>query len=274
MIYNLELYFLVFLSYAILGWILEVIDKSFEFKRFINRGFLIGPYCPIYGVGGLLATLLLQKYSNDIVALFLFGVIIFSILEYYTSLIMEKIFHARWWDYSNNKFNINGRISLNTMIPFGLLGVVVIKFINPILFGFLEGLNPIVFDMIFITTFVFFIIDLCFSFNILNGVGKQNKLAEKDNTEEIKKIVSNKIMGLGWAYRRLINAFPNLRIITKETKEMIGEKIKKYNQKQKIIKEKADKKLANFQSKYDQKKSKIIDKYNKKLHEAEDKKGD
>ena len=73
---------------------------------------------------------------------------------------MEKVFHARWWDYSQDKFNINGRISLNTMIPFGILGVVVVKFINPVLFKLIESINPQILDIVFIVTLVLFVADL------------------------------------------------------------------------------------------------------------------
>lgn len=272
MLHNLEFYFLLFLLYSFLGWTIEVVKKSFEYKRFINRGFLVGPYCPIYGVGGVLATILLQKYSDDIVVLFFLGIIIFSILEYYTSLVMEKVFHARWWDYSQDKFNINGRICLNTMIPFGILGVVVVKFINPVLFKLIESINPQILDIVFIVTLILFVADLTFSFIILDGVGKENKLIEKDNTEEVKKIVTEKIMSLGWPYRRLMKAFPNLVIIIKETREKIGENIKEYNIKQQKIKDAADKKIASIQSKYDKRINKLISKYNKKILDAGSKK--
>ncbi len=268
MIHIIEFYFLVFLAYSILGWLIEVVVKSIEYKRFIDRGFLVGPYCPIYGVGGVLATLLLQKYSDDIVALFFFGIIIFSILEYYTSFFMEKLFHARWWDYSKNKYNINGRICLNTMIPFGLLGIVVVKFVNPIFFKMLESINDKYFDIIFIITFVLFIVDVTFSCNILNGVGKENKLVEKDNTEEVKKIVLDKIMSLGWGYRRLMRAFPTLEVIIKEVKDKMDDSIKEYNNKQRVIKEKRDKRISKIEQKYKNKINKLIDKYNKKIVDA------
>ena len=270
--YTFEFYFLVFLAYSILGWIIEIIDILIKDKKLVNRGFLIGPYCPIYGVGGVLATLLLQKYNNDLVVLFFMGIIIFSVLEYYTSLIMEKIFHARWWDYSDNKLNINGRICLKTMIPFGILGVVVIRFINPIFFNFLGSLNSTLFDTIFMVTFTIFIVDLAFSFIVLNDIGKENKLLEKDNTEEVRKLVIKKIRSLGWDYRRLLNAFPDLKIIFEETKEFIGDSIQEYNKKQQKIKKKVDKKLSEMRKKYDQKRDKITSKYNKKLLDAESKK--
>ena len=115
-------YFLLFIIYSIIGWILEIIFAFINLKKFVNRGFLIGPYCPIYGAGCLLLTILLSKYAEDTIVLFALSIIICSILEYLTSWIMEKIFKLRWWDYSDMKFNINGRICLETMIPFGIIG--------------------------------------------------------------------------------------------------------------------------------------------------------
>ena len=103
-------YFLLFMTYSILGWILEVSCKLVEKKKFVNRGFLIGPYCPIYGWGALIMTLLLNNYLNNIFTLFIMNILICSVLEYFTSYILEVIFKARWWDYSNKKFNINGPI--------------------------------------------------------------------------------------------------------------------------------------------------------------------
>ena len=139
MIHTIGFYFLLFILYSMIGWLMEVILTIIEDKKLVNRGFFVGPYCPIYGFGGILATLFLSKYSGDIFALFFLGILLFSFLEYYTSYFLEKIFHARWWDYTNRKFNINGRICLETMIPFGILGIVVIKFANPILFNLLNS---------------------------------------------------------------------------------------------------------------------------------------
>ena len=130
---DISSYFLLFIIYSNLGWLMEVTLKSIELKKFINRGFLIGPICPIYGYGCLLIIILLKNFTSNIVLLFFSSVIICSILEYLTSYIMEKLFKARWWDYSRRKYNINGRICLNTMIPFGLLGCLMMYVVNPFL---------------------------------------------------------------------------------------------------------------------------------------------
>ena len=95
--YDIRIYFLLFMIYAILGWIMEVTCKLIQYKRFINRGFLIGPYCPIYGYGALLITILLHKYTNDPIVLFIMAIVVCGTLEYLTSYFMEKIYKARWW---------------------------------------------------------------------------------------------------------------------------------------------------------------------------------
>ena len=131
-------YFLYFIIYSFIGWLLEVICKFFEFKRYINRGFLIGPICPIYGYGVLTIILLIGRNTSDILSVFLKSILVCSILEYFTSYFMEKIFKARWWDYSKRRFNINGRICLETMLPFGILGTTVVYLIHPIIIKFVN----------------------------------------------------------------------------------------------------------------------------------------
>ena len=121
-----ENYILLFFVTAMLGWVMEVVCKLIQFHRFINRGFLIGPYCPIYGFGSVLITLLLSRYAESPVVVFLMGMIICGTLEYLTSYLMEKLFHARWWDYSNFRFNLQGRVCLLGALIFGLGGVGVV----------------------------------------------------------------------------------------------------------------------------------------------------
>lgn len=85
---------------------MEISFTLYKDKTLVNRGFLMGPYCPIYGCGCILIILLLKRYLNDFIALFIMSMVICSILEYLTSYIMEKLFKARWWDYSDRRFNI------------------------------------------------------------------------------------------------------------------------------------------------------------------------
>lgn len=211
-------YFLLFMTYSVLGWILEVSCKLVEKKKFINRGFLIGPYCPIYGWGALMMTLLLKKYLNDIFTLFIMNILICSILEYFTSYFLEVIFKARWWDYSNNKFNINGRICLETMIPFGLFGLLVMYVINPIIFNILNMIPISIIYFISIVLFLLLLIDTITSYSIITKIKNINKktqshiLLKKDNTEKITLLVKKELLNShNKYYNRLINSFPHIK---------------------------------------------------------------
>ena len=209
MLSKVEVYFLLFISYSILGWIMEVTCKLIEEKKFINRGFLIGPYCPIYGWGALAITILLRKYYEDPLALLVFGIVICSILEYTTSYVMEKVFHARWWDYSERKFNLNGRLCLGTMIPFGLLGMIIMYGINPLLYGIYSKINITMLHILCIILMLGFILDNIITLKILINIRKDYKVLKKDATEEIVAFVREKIKSHGWTYKRLLDAFPN-----------------------------------------------------------------
>ena len=126
MLETIKLYILIFFIYGIAGWVMESTMISIKNKKFVNRGFLIGPICPIYGYGVVFVSLFLKKYQDDIIATFVMSIIICGVLEYFTSYFMEKFFHARWWDYSKKKFNINGRICLENLFLFGIASILII----------------------------------------------------------------------------------------------------------------------------------------------------
>lgn len=218
---NVMIYFLLFLIYSFCGWALEVVGKLIEKKRFINRGFLIGPYCPIYGFGALAITFLLKRYINDEITLFIMAILVCGILEYFTSYFMEKIFHARWWDYSSKKFNINGRICLNTIIPFGLLGCFIMYISNPFFLKVLNKLPDLTLIIISIFLFIAFIIDNILSFNIIYTVRTTTKglYKELDNTEEITKKVKEILLSKSILHKRLLHAYPKLETIKTRIKE-------------------------------------------------------
>ena len=125
MIITLEHYFLWFLFYSFVGWMYESILVSCQQHRLVNRGFLNGPLCPIYGTGAILVVAILGNVHNPII-IFLISMVGATILEYTTSWVMEQLFHARWWDYSNFRFNLQGRVCLLGALIFGLGGVGVV----------------------------------------------------------------------------------------------------------------------------------------------------
>ncbi|MFR3797856.1 MAG: putative ABC transporter permease [Christensenellales bacterium] len=124
---EIEMYVLLFFACSFLGWCMEVTCKLVQFGRFINRGFLLGPLCPIYGTGAVLMAYFLPLWTTQVESTFLLALVLCGTLEYITSWLMEKLFHARWWDYSQKHFNINGRVCASNLLAFGVMGVFVVK---------------------------------------------------------------------------------------------------------------------------------------------------
>ncbi len=205
----------MFIVYSFIGWVIEIITEYIHHKRFVNRGFLIGPYCPIYGTAAVLMVLLLNRYLKDPVCLFVMAVMICSFTEYFTSYMMEKLFNARWWDYSKNKFNINGRICLETMIPFGFAGLILMYFINPLITKVLLLIPNNILKGISIIIFVLFMIDNIVSFKIILGFKNVTFNREDDNTAEITLRVKETLIKKSKFSKRLIKSFPSLKVTNK-----------------------------------------------------------
>lgn len=215
--------FLLFLVYSLFGWIMEVCLSLRIRHKFINRGFMIGPICPIYGFGCLFMQITLSKYLDNPFGLFCSAIVICSTLEYLTSYFMEKLFKARWWDYSNIPFNVNGRICLKNSIAFGILGSLVMYFINPSLLSLFDRIDYNLISTISIILFIIFVIDYVISINTIIGLKDTLIKYNKDNTEEISKLVRKHIESMSILHRRLYNAYPNVKIRNriKEVKEKI-----------------------------------------------------
>lgn len=230
--------FILFIMYSFLGWIVEIIDVFITKGKLVNRGFLIGPYCPIYGVGLLLITSLLKNYTDNVIILFILSACICMILEYLTSYVMEIIFDARWWDYSNSKFNINGRICLETTIPFGLGGMFIMYVVNPFLTGLLNKIPSKIIIIIGIILFIIFIIDEIISFLVIRKIGKIDTSEYKDNTDEINKKIKEYLKSTSPLMKRLLESFPNARIKIDKLKNKLEHKRNKIVNKLKLNKEK------------------------------------
>lgn len=139
---------LIFFIYAFLGWCIEVTRFAAREKKFINRGFLSGPYCPIYGFGVVSVLLLLTPIKNNLPLLFISSIVLTSSLEFLVGFILEKLFHQKWWDYSTYRFNIKGYICLYTSVFWGIACVAMVYFIQPvidrIIFSLPNGLSVII----------------------------------------------------------------------------------------------------------------------------------
>ena len=226
-IYKLLYLFLLFLIYSFIGWIVEVILAYFTHKKFINRGFLIGPYCPIYGVGVLLIVWLLKRYTDSILVLFILAMVLCMALEYMTSFVMEKLFNTRWWDYSDMRFNINGRICLETAIPFGIGGLVIMYLVNPLFEGILNMLSVKVVIILGSILLTLFLIDLGISLSVVLRVNSVDVSKYTDNTELINKKVREYLMKYSILTKRLMESFPNAKLKIRKIKDKITKSVKR-----------------------------------------------
>ena len=210
-------WFLLFILYSNIGWLIEVIKTKFDDKKWVNRGFLIGPYLPIYGISAIVMVNYLTHYKGDIVTVFILALFICSFTEYMTSYVMEKLFNTRWWDYSDEKFNLEGRICLKNCFYFGLLGVLLVYVINPMFVRILNNINDGNLKIIGIITFVYFIFDYILSFWLISKLKDNYNIELKDMTEDLtkerKNILKKEKRKL---QRRIIKAFPNLKPIIKK----------------------------------------------------------
>ena len=211
---NLLYYFLLFLIYSILGWIVEMIYIYIVDKEWVNRGVLLGPYCPIYGVAAVVMVFYLSQYKNNVLTVFILATVLCTLLEYFTSYLMEKIFNARWWDYSDRKFNIDGRVCGENAILFGFASIITLYVINPSITYFLNNIHIYVLVSISVACLLTFITDCIISYNTINRLRDSiNSLKNRDSTQEIKKMIKIQLNKNNKRLQhRIINAFPGINL--------------------------------------------------------------
>lgn len=133
--YSLYELFLQFLFWGVAGWLVEVVDMKIEVGEFQNRGFLHVPLCPLYGIGMPVLCILLGDAKKSYLAIFIGGIVFCTMVEYVIGWLLEKLFNARWWDYSHMRFNFQGRICLRNAILFGFGAMLSLGFVQPVLEG-------------------------------------------------------------------------------------------------------------------------------------------
>lgn len=211
---NFHDFILFFTLYSFLGWILEVIYAFYAHKKFVNRGFLNGPFCPIYGFGSLIIISSLNNFKDNIFVLFILGTLLTSLIEYLTAVILEKTFKTTWWDYTDDAFNIKGRVCLLFSIIWGLVSVVLVTLIHPIIETLIYSIPISIRKYLFLILIVYFFIDLIITLKALINLTKllsQIELLYFDRMTEFKDRISNtNITSLKENYVLLINKFtPN-----------------------------------------------------------------
>ena len=214
---------LTFFIFSFGGWLFEGALSLFRDHEVVNRGFLNGPLCPIYGAGAMLF-IILTHWTDRPLELFFFGGLFACMLEYFTSYLMEKIYKARWWDYSHYPFNINGRVCLAGFLVFGLFSSLMPFMKRGI--DWLIGLIPWNLHIyIAAILLVIFIIDFAYSNHVIAKFNRSLSKIQKQLTAQFPLNIINKgkrkylrlklgdkqITILTWQQRRLLSAFPGFQ---------------------------------------------------------------
>ena len=241
MLYDTCYLCLMFLFYSIFGYVVEIAFCSYHANKvIINRGFLIGPYLPIYGSSVVLMYMFLYKYQDDPITLFVMCCFICSVMEFFTSYFLEKIFKVRWWDYSDKRFDLDGRICLTNSLLFGLGGLAIFYILNPIILPLFNKMSEKVLIILTLSLMAIFIIDVIISIVVLIELKISSiNFSSKDVTEELIILRNEKLRKNSLLLKRLLNAFPK---IEGKDKEQLVEMKKMVNRIRERIKEEKNKK--------------------------------
>lgn len=164
---NLQMLIIFFFIYAVIGWLLETLYCVYTLGHFEKRGFLYGPLCPIYGYGVIILLVVLKPFNKNKITLFISSAIIFSVFEYLVSYGLDALFAMKFWDYTNDAYNINGRIALWFSVIWGFFGILFLNYIHPVIKSVIDKLlgktNYIVQHIILYTIIVVYCADTIFS---------------------------------------------------------------------------------------------------------------
>lgn len=258
----------IFIIYAFFGWCMEVSYAALNSGKFVNRGFLNGAYCPIYGCGMVIVIAILTPLKDNLLILFIGSFLLTSTLEFITGFVMEKIFHNKWWDYSDLPFNIKGYVCLKFSIYWGLACTFVMDIIHPVIYKFVIGIPHILGIVLIIILMTTFAVDVGITFATIMNFNKHLKVMDEiadnihklsdeigervyenttiavKNTEKIKSTNHEKrkeleelyekykenMLNRKFGFNRLMKAFPNMK------SHDYGEILEKYRKNLKLSK--------------------------------------
>lgn len=219
-----------FLLYSIVGYMLEVVYAALVLGKFVNRGFLNGPWCPIYGFGMVIVAITLRPVSQNLFMLFIGSFIVTSVIEFVTGFVLEKVFNQKWWDYSDEPFNLGGYICLKFSLIWGIACVFVVRLVLPFTDWLASHLHNTIGAIVLFTLLGLMIADLAATVVTIVGIRKKLRLmtaiAEKlkANSDSVGGFLSEETLELRSKFdalsasisekrgsRRVMNAFPNLK---------------------------------------------------------------
>lgn len=235
-----------FIVYSFLGWVMESVLKTVTQKKLVNSGFLYGPFCPIYGFGAIIMFLFLKDFKDNIILLFLIGFFVLSLWEYLVGWLLEKMFNAKYWDYSNKKFNIKGRVCLLNSLFWGILGVVFITYMHPFISDKIDMLDTNI--LIFLTA----ILSITIMVDMIISIIKVKHISI--NLEKLKEITKN--------LKEQIDQLETKQINKEELQDGLQQVIEELKHKQTTIKRKLLRQTNRLKKAFPTMKSDVIEKIN------------
>lgn len=226
----------IFIIYAFLGWCTEVSYAALDTGKFVNRGFLNGPYCPIYGCGVVIVVAILTPLKENLLILFAGSFLLTSVLEFITGFLLEKVFHNKWWDYSNKPFNIMGYVCLKFSIYWGLACTFIMDILHPIIYKAITSIPFVVGVILLVIIMTGFTIDLCVTVSTILKFNKQLKLLNDvaaqihKLSDEIGENIYENVNNVIEKSEEFQETHAELIEKVSETKEKISEKKAAYNE--------------------------------------------
>lgn len=253
---------LSFFLYGFFGWCAEVAFAAVRYHKFVNRGFLNGPICPIYGFGIISVVGMLYDYQSDLVKLYCLSVVVATVLEWITGIVLEKLFHHRWWDYSDMPFNIQGYICLPFSLIWGIACVIVVRCVFPFTLKLIDLMPKLLNMSILIAALAAFAADLYVTvheiFRLNMKLEKMQEIAEElenvslhlgenlskgvlhavKKKENLRQKAEEKYQehfrSLSYSNKRLLQAFPAMQSLRhKRQLQMLKEYLEKKHSKKK-----------------------------------------
>lgn len=169
----------IFLIYAVIGWCTEVAYAALDNGKFVNRGFLNGPYCPIYGCGVVIVVAVLTPLKENLLLLFFGSFVLTSVLEFVTGYVLEKVFHNKWWDYSDKPFHIKGYVCLKFSIYWGLACTFIMDVIHPIIYKGITIIPHVVGVIVICILMILFCADICVTVATILKFNQKLKLMDE-----------------------------------------------------------------------------------------------
>lgn len=213
-------FFIFFIAYSFLGWLSEVIFHIFSVKKLINRGFLYGPICPIYGSGAVVMILCLTPLIDNTIYLFIGGFILATVLEYITGYVLELAFDTKWWDYTDEKFNIKGYVCLKFSLLWGLVAVFMMRVLQPKIAQTTYSIPNFALEPLYHALLIIFVIDATLTINSLiefRTILSELRLIKEELDERIKvrdsllrQRIDRVAIRIKNHHMSLIESYPNL----------------------------------------------------------------